>query len=294
MKSRRVITRRDLLKVSSITAGAWILSPVLQTVSFASLNTQKPTFRFAVASDLHFGHSTLPFLNYIELLVLRLNEEKEKRLDAVVLNGDITHDSTTAPKALQTNLLSKLATPYYAVKGNHDFVSEQESWEKAWGYPRNHVVVKDDLAFILADTTVSRQSKQYLPADVLWLKQQLSALKSMKMVFVFMHIAQRKHGVQGWPMGGLGRYKGQDTEAGEAVMALLELYDNVKAVFHGHNHNATGVYISGGKPYCFDSHVGGWFGNAVGYRVVEVYPNDTIATYQYAMENRSILNQHTF
>ena len=108
MKNQKAFSRRDLFKIGGVTAGSWILSPLLQKVSFAALSNQKPAFRFAVASDLHFGHSRLP--HYTDLLVSRLNEEKERLLDAVVLNGDITHDSTTAYKALQTELLSKLET----------------------------------------------------------------------------------------------------------------------------------------------------------------------------------------
>ncbi|NIL96725.1 MAG: hypothetical protein GTO62_06190, partial [Planctomycetales bacterium] len=82
--------------------------------------------------------------------------------------------------------------------------SPNESWEAIWGYPTNHVVSLGELAFVLADTSVSRQANRYLPADIDWLGKQLDALKDRETIFVIMHIAQRRQGVQGWPRFGVG------------------------------------------------------------------------------------------
>lgn len=288
-------SRREFLRAVGL-AGCCLSSP--GCASMVSGQNRQP-FRFAVASDLHFGQKGTPYDTNMDLLISRLNEEKDtKGLDAVFLNGDIVHDSATAYEDLKRNYLQKLNTPYYAIKGNHDYVdgrkgSSGESWEKIWGYPSNHVVRSKKLAFILADTTAPRQSGQYLPADIDWLEKQLRSLKNYPMVFVFMHIAQRKKGVQGWPTFGVGHRNNQDTETGEAVMALLESHKNVRAIFHGHNHNEVGQYISGKKPYFFDSHIGGSFGNKKGYRVVEIDSDKSITTYQYNMQDSVIMNQHS-
>ena len=111
-------------------------------------------------------------------------------------------------------------------------------------------------------------------------------------IFVFMHIAQRKRGVQGWPKWGLTRQK--QIVAGEKVMAFLESQAKVRAIFHGHDHNSTSRLVSGGKPYFFDSHVGGSFGNRKGYRIVEVYAGDKMSTCQIEGATGKVMNAHKF
>ena len=292
-------SRRDLLKLCGVTAGVSALSPVPCSIAAALSDPEKPNFRFAIASDLHFGQKETAFAENIPLLISRLNREKVDRgLDAVFLNGDIVHDSSTAYEAVKTNYLTKLNTTYYAIKGNHDYVdgkkgSAGESWETIWGYPRNHVVSIKKLTFILADTSAQRQASEYLPADIDWLEEQLDARKQDAAIFVFMHIAQRKPGVQGWPKFGVGLDNDEHAKAGEAVMTLLESYKNVRAVFHGHDHDSVSRYVSEKKPYFFDSHVGGSFGNRIGYRIVEIQADKSIATYQYNMQDSIVMNQHS-
>jgi hypothetical protein len=65
------------------------------------------------------------------------------------------------------------------------------------------------------------------------------------------HIQQRKHKVDGWPQHGV--HDKEQIPKAEAVMELLESTPNVRVVFHGHNHNETGVYVSGDRRYFFDS-----------------------------------------
>ena len=74
-------------------------------------------------------------------------------------------------------------------------------------------------------------------------------------------------------------------------MDLIESFKNVKATFHGHNHGEVGRYMSGGKPYFFDSHIGSW-GNKKGYRVVEIYSDGSVKTFQYNAEDDMIMNTH--
>ena len=256
----------------------------------------KMKFRFAVASDLHYGQGNTPFDEMAGEMVEWMNSEKQvKGLDALFLNGDLSNDSSQALLALRDKHLTKLKTTYYAGKGNHDFVDQKpdsptESWKSLWGYPANHTVKMGDFVFIIADTSAPAKSNVYLAADIDWLKAQLEEHKNAPAVFVMIHIQQRKHKVDGWPAHGVG--KPEQVEKAEAVMNLLESTPNVRAVFHGHNHRETGVYISGEKRYFFDSHVGGSWGAKRGYRIVEVYDDLKMVTYQMDAEGAAELNRH--
>ena len=256
---------------------------------------QKPKLRFAVASDLHYGQPRTPFEEATDNMVEWLNEEEaSKGLDAVFLNGDLTHDSSPALKTLRDKHLTQLKAPYYTIKGNHDFLdpnpdSPTASWKKIWGHPANHVFKRDDFVFILADTSAARSAGAYLAADHDWLEKQLLEHTAAAGIFVFIHIAQRKAGVEGWPKHGV--HRPEEVAKGAQVMKLLEATSNVRAVFHGHNHMETGHLVSGNRRYFFDSHVGGSWGAKKGYRVVEIYDDNRMFTYQWNAEDGKILNQ---
>lgn len=256
----------------------------------------RPKLRFAVASDLHYGQRNTPFAEMADEMVEWINDEKRsKGLDALFLNGDLTNDSSPALLTLRDKHLSKLNVPYHAIKGNHDFVDGQEgsptgSWEALWGYPSNHTFKLGDFVFILADTTAPAKANIYLAADIDWLRQQLEVHREAPAVFVMIHIQQRAHGVNGWPKHGI--HDAAERPKGEAVMKLLESTPNVRAVFHGHNHLETGVYVSGERRYFFDSHAGGSWGAKRGYRIVEIHEDHKMVTYQVNGEDDDITSRH--
>lgn len=288
-------TRRDFLKTSTLATAA-ALASVRWVEAEEIAPGSVPKLRFAVASDLHYGQPKTPFDQMAAELVQWINKEKQvKGLDALFLNGDLSNDSPAALLALRDQHLGKLQVPYHAIKGNHDFVDGQpgspaESWEKLWGYPSNHVVKLVDFVFILCDTTAPAKANVYLAADMDWLKAQLDAHRDAPAIFVMIHIQQRAHRVEGWPQHGL-HDKGEQPK-GEAVMDLLEAAPNVRAVFHGHNHLETGVHVSGERRYFFDSHVGGSWGAKRGYRIVEIYEDRRMLTYQVNAEDEQELNRH--
>lgn len=288
-------TRRHFLKT---TAAAAIAGTVpARWVSAADLKPgSKPIRRFAVASDLHYGQQETQFDEMTGDMVKWINLEKQNHgLDALFLNGDLTNDSAPMLLDLRDKHLSKLEVPYHAIKGNHDFIDAQpgsptESWEKIWGYPANHTVKLGDFMFIMADTSAPATANVYLAADIDWLKQQLEQHRDAAGIFVMIHIPQRAHKVDGWPKHGL--HDKSEQPKGEAVMELLESTPNVRAVFHGHNHLETGVYVSGERRYFFDSHIGGSWGAKRGYRVVEIYEDHKMVTYQINREDDEELNRH--
>ena len=257
----------------------------------------KIKLRVCIASDLHYGQAGTPYAAMADDMVGWVNAEKtSKGLDAFFLNGDLTHDSPDALPTLRDKHLSKLQVPCHAIKGNHDFIDETpgsptESWQKIWGYPSNHTVKYGDFVFIMADTSAPRQADAYLAADIGWLGKELEAHKDAAAIFVMIHIPQRKEGVEGWPQWGV--HAAAETAKAEAVMDLLESTANVRAVFHGHNHSETGVYVSGERRYFFDSHTGGNWGAKKGYRILEIHEDNKMLSYQINAEDATETNRHT-
>lgn len=256
-------------------------------------------FRFAVGGDPHYGQRGYAYKAHIQDIVKWINSEKKGRgMDVLFLNGDIVHDTAEVYEELIDDHLSKLDVQYYAVKGNHDFLRPDQSWEKIWGYPENHVVDIGERAFVLADTSIGADNRNwYSAADNEWLTAALEGVKSKGEVYVIMHIQQRAQNVTvdgyTWPQYGVGHQGHEDTEMGEANMRLIESHENVRAVFHSHNHRKILRYMSGGKPYFFCGRMGGNLlgGNIPrGYRVVEVYKDGSSATYYNDGENQRMEN----
>ena len=290
-------TRRSFLKQTSILAAASALPARWVHAEDLPLD-RKVKLRFAVASDLHYrpGGSRHPGgPEAAEALVGWINKEKEdKGLDAFFVNGDVSHDRAALLPEVRDRYFSKLTMPYYCGKGNHDYVDEQpgsasESWESIWGYPANHSFKLNDFAFVIADSSATRNFRPYLPADIDFLRAAFEKHRNAPAIFVLIHIAQRKEGKEGWPQFGV---HGSRAKEAEAVMDLIESTPNVKAIFHGHNHNEAGLWTSGDKRYLFTSHTGGWWGGPRGYRILEVDDQHRMVTYQVNAEEGGELNRN--
>jgi 3',5'-cyclic AMP phosphodiesterase CpdA len=237
----------------------------------------EPVFRFAVASDGHYGQPDTAYAKDFENLTKWLKAEKRrKRLDLVVINGDLFHDdSVFLPKVKAS--FDQFPTPYYVTRGNHDRVSESV-WKQTWGYSLNHDVAAGEYAFLLCDT--SNEKGEYLCADAAWLQQSLQKHADKKWIFVFMHIPPNKKWTD----------HGADCPA---IQELLEKTPNVAGIFHGHDHDNDFRKVSGGKPYFFDGHFGGNWGTAYkGYRIVEIFADGNWQSYQYNPTAAPILNAH--
>ncbi len=253
--------RRDFLQKATV---APFVAAMPMLTGFAQGNqSPRPTLRFAVASDGHYGQPNTPYQRFHTEAVRWLNWEKTGRgLDFVLFNGDIIHDDPVFLPEVKT-VFDTLDMPYYVSKGNHDMVSA-EAWEKTWGYPPDHSFVMGSYGFAVGCT--SNEKGEYLCADNAWLKKTLDGFADKTAVFVFLHISQRK-----WVQHGVDC---PDT------VSLLEECKNVAAVFHGHDHNVDNVML-GKKPFFFDGHFGGsWGTNYRGYRIVEITEAGKISTYQ--------------
>jgi len=232
--------------------------------------------RFAVASDGHYGQQDTDYKGNYDSLIIRLNQELvEKGLDFVVLNGDIFHnDPTYLPEVKK--VLERLNMPFYAVRGNHDRATDID-WKNVWGTSDNYDFEMGNYAMVLAST--SDTSGKYLCAEANWFWDRLEYYQSKKGVFVFMHITPKK-----WTENGVDCPE---------ILNSLESHPNVMAIFQGHDHDEDAMKVSNGIPFYFDGHFGGSWGTGYrGYRIVEVLENGSIRTYEYNMDDNSIVNEH--
>jgi Icc protein len=263
-KNSRTSSRRSFIRNISF-ASAFLLSGKISDLTGAEVYRlrKKVKLRFVVASDAHYGQPKTAFDAMIEKITAQVNSfHNNNPLDFCVINGDIIHnEKPLMPLAKQK--IDQLTMPYFVTRGNHDMVSE-DYWKEVWGTPVNHDVVVKKQAIILGDT--SNEKGTYLAPDLVWLKQKFEEHKKKKHVFLFLHIPQAK-----WTVNGI------DTPA---FFELLKNYPNIKAVFHGHEHDQDGVKMSGNIPFFFDSHIGGnWGTEYKGFRVVELMDDDSMITY---------------
>jgi predicted phosphodiesterase len=220
----------------------------------------KARFRFVLASDFHYGQPDTPYEEMANTIIRQINLiHKEEPIDFCILNGDLIHDKGEFLPQIREKA-DLLQMPYYAVRGNHDMVSD-EQWNKVWKTPLNHSFELGEVACILADT--SNEKGTYLSPDIDWLGLRLEQYKHKANVFLALHIPQAK-----W------------TRHAVAFFDLIRKYPNIRAVFHGHEHDHDGAFMDGKIPFLFDSHAGGsWGTDYRGFRMVELMDNGTLLTY---------------
>jgi hypothetical protein len=234
-----------------------------RSVSELASPRNKVKFRFAVASDGHFGEPKTTWESNYSSIIQHINQQhKQSRLHTCIINGDIIHnDAAMLPLAKQQ--LDQLKMPYYVTQGNHDRVSEAV-WRKTWNMPFNHSFVVDKQVFLLA--TTSNEKGDFLCPDLDWMRTQLEKYKKAPNVFIAIHITPVK-----WTEYGV--------DCPEFI-SLLKDYKNIRCVFNGHDHDQDDMKEREGIPFLFDSHIGGSWGTAYkGFRMVEVMDDNTVATY---------------
>lgn len=230
--------------------------------------------KFITASDGHFGQPNIDFEKSHQQLLDAINQEEG--VDFVIFNGDLIHDD---PKWMPQvkKVYDGLSLPYFTCRGNHDRVDLQ-TWQQIWGRPSNFAFVhQDSVGIILLDC--SNEAGDYLCADLGFAREKLEEFKSLPQVFVFVHISQND-----WTRHGI---------ACEDFLDLVTSYPNVKATFHGHDHDVDGQMLYKKKPFLWSGHFGGSWGNPFPtYRVCELGEDGKIATYLKTVEKGMILNGH--
>lgn len=253
--------RRDFLK--HITVGGLLVANGSVVRQIINLSNSDVAFRFLVASDGHYGQPETNYENYFTTVVTKINRFNQLfPSQFVVYNGDIIHDE---PRFLDPawKSLSKTTIPSFVTKGNHDMVSAK-MWQEKWGYPQNHVVSFGERVILLG--TTSNEKGDYLCPDVKWFRDTLEANKAKSEVYIFLHITP-----DDWTANGIECPEFHD---------LLAKYDNITAVFNGHDHDQDDIKMKGGIPFMFSGHFGGsWGTDYRGFRVVEKMKNGTLRTF---------------
>lgn len=257
-------SRRSFLKNVSL-ASIFLATGQFKVLSAAEVFAARSNVksRFAVASDAHFGQPGTPYESMTENIVQQMNQFHQKYpCNFSVINGDIIHnDPQFLPLAKQQ--FDYFQMPYFVTRGNHDMVTDT-FWSSTWGMPLNHDMIVDNNVILLGDT--SNIKGEYTSPDLNWLAAQLEKYKHKKQVFIFLHIPQVK-----WSKEGVDN---------PAFEMLVKRYPNIKAIFHGHEHDQDGVKMIGSIPCLYDSHIGGSWGLPYkGFRVVELMKDNSLVTY---------------
>ena len=264
MKNQDQISRRHFVKNISF-ASAFFMGGGFQSLSSQDVDALKDQvkMRFAVASDSHYGQPNTPYESMMDTIIDKINLfHGSNPLDFCVMNGDIVHDEKSF-LAQAKQKIDGLKVPYFVTRGNHDKCSS-DYWEQVWNMPLNHQKVVKNSLVLLGDT--SNEQGTYVSPDLAWLEAQLEANKKRKNIFLFLHIPQAK-----WTKNGIET---------PAFFELIKKYPNIRAVFHGHEHDQDGVQMIGKLPFLFDSHIGGSWGTPhKGFRVVELLNSGTVITY---------------
>lgn len=233
--------------------------------------------RFALASDGHYGQPNTDHVVRHQLVVKALNAEKAGRgLDFTVINGDLFHnDPTQLPLVKQT--WDALHTPWYPTHGNHDMMPEQE-WSRILGHEWYYGFEKGDAGFVVFNTAT--ETGEYVCPEMNKARELLDRYSGKKHLFVFMHITPHK-----WTEGGL--------HCPELTKEFARR-GNLRAVFHGHDHDKEGAFQHDNIPYLFDAHVAGSWGTKYsGYRIVEVMKNGDVLSYQMNADSGAEVNRNS-
>jgi 3',5'-cyclic-AMP phosphodiesterase len=270
--SRRRFLQLSLRSAFIIRAGN-VLQPFTKDV-FSFSRSNKILTRFAIASDGHYGQEGTPYELRHDQMIQWINEEKRSRgIDFTVINGDLFHNDVSFLPVVKTKW-DQLKMPYYVSHGNHD-VTGEANWKNIWNLPWHFAVEHKNAAFLVLNTADDKGN--YVCPDIEWTTTQLQKYDSKKHLFIFMHITPFN-----WTKGGLPC---------PAIVELFNQQQNLKAIFHGHDHDQDDVKDNNGKYYFFDSHIAGNWGTAYnGYRIVEVLNTGGILTYQMNPSSQQKVN----
>jgi len=237
---------------------------------------QRVVLRFAVASDGHYGQERTPYQGNYSQLINKINQLHGKRpLAFVVILGDLVHDKPDQLHHVKV-LLDRLDPEYYVVHGNHDHANAW-LWKTVWGYPINERILAENYQLLLINT--ADPDGTYRCADAQWVRSSL-AQPGSENIFIFSHITQ-----------------GNWTRYGVNCPEIMENYtsnDQVRAVFHGHDHDVDHVKFEKEVPFVFTGRFGGSWGAEKQFLVVEMEENGDLKIYRHNIENNNVISEQFY
>jgi hypothetical protein len=278
--------RRNFIKTGLVGAAAINLLPAVNTFAnpqghYRTGNAGNLKMRFALISDGHYAEPNTEYDIFFGNMMGWLGKEHEhNHLDFVIINGDLVHNRPDLLPHVKETYFDKLPVPYHTIPGNHDY-ADATIWKNVFGYEDKYTLDFGDIGFVLANTADTKG--KYVCPDNAFLKASFENFKNKAIVFAILHIAPHQ-----W----VPEDKTVFLDCPETV-ELLHSYPNIKATFHGHDHNQDGVKYTNKFPHFFDSHFGGsWGTDYKGYRIVEVDLNNQITTYQVNASQNPKLNSN--
>ena len=268
----QAMQRRPFLQKLSLLSTGLIALPF---ATYGQVSLPKATrLKFITASDGHWGQANTDFAGSHRQLIEAIH--REKGVDFVVFNGDLIHDTPSFLPEVKA-VYDQVQFPTFATRGNHDRV-DADTFLRIMGHSTNHsFVMKDQFGVVLLDS--SNVAGDYLCADLNYLKGVLTSYEKLEQVYVFIHISQ-----QDWTRNGV---------ACQEFMDLIASYPNVKATFHGHDHDLDGLMVYKKKPFLWAGHFGGSWGNPFpSYRVCEIGEDGKAVTYLKTVKDGLVLNSH--
>lgn len=233
--------------------------------------------RFMIASDLHYGVKDYN-RRFNDIVNWSNNESSSRGLNYIFFNGDTDQKGISSyPEnftTIKNNYFSKLKTPYYVITGSHD-APKDATWKLNWGYPTNYAFSHGNYTFILLNT--ANATGGIVLANNTYLQDQLNIYQDKK-IFIFMHVPQRV-----WT-----KYDRDNP----VFQNLLVVNKNIVGVFYGHDHDRDFCVFIDSVYQCWDGHNDDWGTNYRGYRIVEIYDNGTIITYNYNPTTRTRVNSN--
>ena len=279
-----MFSRRNFIKKSLTGAVAINLLPAVnafanQHTHYISANADNLKMRFALISDGHYAEPNTDSDTFFSNMMNWLAKEHEhNHLDFVIINGDLVHNRPDLLPKVKRTYFDKLPVPYYTIPGNHDF-ADGALWKSVFGYEDKYTLEFGDIAFVLANTADTKG--KYVCPDKNFLKASFDGFKDKAIVFAILHIPPHQ-----W----VPEDKGVFLDCPD-IVDLLHAYPNIKAAFHGHDHNQDSVKYTDKLPHFFDSHFGGsWGTDYKGYRIVEVDQQNQVFTYQVNASQNPRLN----
>ncbi|GMQ24642.1 hypothetical protein Aoki45_13240 [Algoriphagus sp. oki45] len=265
------MNRRPFLQKLALASTSLMTMPF---ITYGKMDFPKATrLKFITASDGHWGQPNTDFEGSHRALIEAIHREKE--VDFVVFNGDLIHDEASLLPGVK-KVYNQLQVPYYVCRGNHDRVSEGD-FMRIMGQTTNFSFITKDSGILLLDC--SNEKGEYLCADLEFAGLILEEYAKLPHVFVFVHISQNdwtRHGVDCKPF-----------------LDLVTSYSNVRATFHGHDHDVDGQMLYKKKPFFWSGHFGGSWGNPFpSYRVCEVGEDGKVISYLKTVKDGTILNGH--
>ncbi len=272
--------RRDFLKLTFKTAVIIGAGNTLQSFTaseFSLPSKENIQLRYAILSDGHYGQPDTEYNSMHNEMIDWLHaEQKARGIDFTFVNGDLFHDNPEMMPLVKQQW-DKLQMPYHVSHGNHDRIDEA-AWQQTFNTKWHYSFEQKGVSFVVLNT--ADEKGKYICPDLNYTKEQLEALADKKLLFVFMHITPFK-----WTGAGIDCPE---------LTAMFSKQKNLKAVFHGHDHDEDNVKESEGKHYFFDSHVAGsWGTDYRGYRIVEVLKDGNILTYQMNPSKQKQVNNNT-